>query len=393
LMIVFPDSQKNPNLYTDLAHEYKKHGHNVFVCTIVEKKFNQKTCYENEYGIQVLRVRSADFFDVGFLKKGLSTITIPRNFIKAAKKYFKDVHFDVVIFPTPPVTLYKVVKYIKKHMHSTSYLILRDIFPQNARDLGLMKNNFLFNYFRRVEKNLYQISDFIGCMSKANIDYIIAHNPVKKEKCGLLPNWKKIDKSTQQTIDFRKKFGLKKKFVAVFGGVIGIAQELDFMLRLAKIYKNRSDILFLIVGEGNQKKKLMETITRDNVHNVMMKERLPSHEFTQLVRQADVGLVNLNRNFTIPNFPSKTLDYFEAGIPVLAATDPNTDYGEFLEKEAKAGLWSKTGDLESYQDNFEKLFYNESLRKKMGENGRIYLEENLTVDKTYQKMMNQIYSR
>lgn len=383
LMIAFPDIERNSNLYTDLASEFVKNGHNVYVTTILEKKLNKETTLQVESKTKVLRVKCGDLFNVGFIKKGISILTIPNNFIKAIKKYLADIKFDLVIYPTPPITLFKVVKYIKKKHNCKSYLVLRDIFPQNAKDVGLMKNNLLFNYFRRIEKKLYNISDNIGCMSKKNIEYILNHNNISKDKCELLPNWKKIKKITSKDArNYRKNYGLTNKFIAVFGGVIGIAQELEFLLELAKIYKDRDDIKFLIIGEGNQKKKLQEIINKEKLSNVIMKRRIPSNEFDGLVRQCDVGLVNLNRNFTIPNFPSKTLDYFASGIPVLAALDRNTDHGKLLE-EAKAGYWSVTGDIDAYRQNFEKLLNNKELRKELGRNGSNFLAESLTVERAY----------
>lgn len=392
LMIVFPDIEKNPNLYADLAFEFVKNGHTVFVTTILEKKFKKETTFQEESKIKVLRVKCGNMFNVGFIKKGISTITIPYHFIRAIKKYFQGIKFDLVLYPTPPITLLKVVKYIKRRDNCKSYLILRDIFPQNAKDVGLMKENFLFKYFRRIEKNLYDISDYIGCMSKKNIEYILCHNNVSKSKLELLPNWRKIKKvSTKDTQDYRKKYGLNNKLVAIFGGVIGIAQELEFLLQLTKHYKNREDIIFLVIGEGNQKQKLQKIIDTENLSNVLIKLRIPSNEFDALVRQCDIGLVNLNRNFTIPNFPSKTLDYFEAGIPILAAIDKNTDYGQFLEN-TKAGYWSITGDVENYRQNFEKLLNNKELRAELGKNGRNYLEKNLTVEKAYSTIMKHFIS-
>ncbi len=112
-------------------------------------------------------------------------------------------------------------------------------------------------------------------------------------------------------------------------------------------------------------------------------EYIPRDEYRNLLKQCDIGLINLNRIFTIPNMPSKVIDYFNAGIPILASTDKNTDLKQFLQ-DSKAGLWSETGDLKTYKENFEKLLNNKELRKELGKNGRKFLEENLSVEKTYQ---------
>jgi glycosyltransferase involved in cell wall biosynthesis len=387
-MIAFPDIDKNPNLYSDLACEFKKNGHEVYVSTILERKFQQKTSFREESSLHVLRVATGDLFNVGFIRKGLTTLSLSQRFKRAIKKYFPNVKFDLIIFPTPPITFLNVVKFIKQRDGSQSYLVLRDIFPQNAKDLGLMRFGWLFRYFRRLERKLYDIADYIGCMSNKNMEYILEHNDIDEDKCELLPNWKKIRNiDGNGSISYRKKYGLENKFVAIFAGVIGIAQELGFLLELAKSYKDREDIVFFIIGDGNEKQKLKDIVHREKLSNVIIRDRIPSRELLLLVRECDVGLVNLNRKFTIPNFPSKALDYFEAGLPVLASIDRNTDYGQLLE-ESKGGLWSVTGDLESYRNNFEKLLSNEEYRLALGKNGRKYLESNLTVEKTYRTIMN-----
>ncbi|MBE3128360.1 MAG: glycosyltransferase family 4 protein, partial [Actinobacteria bacterium] len=385
LMITFPDMRKNSNLYTDLVEEFNNNGHNVFVTTLLERKNNKNTFTEKINGITILRVKCGDMFNVSLVRKGMTTISLPYKFKQAINKYFNHTKFDLVIYPTPPITFAPVVKYIKKRDECKSYLILRDIFPQNARDLGLMNNNLLFNYFRKKEQQLYDLSDYIGCMSQGNIKYVIEHNNIAEGKLEILYNWKKIGYDTKNdAVDYKKKYGLENKFVAIFGGNIGLPQELEFLLELAREYKNRDDIVFLIFGEGTEKGKMINIIKDEKLPHVVIKNNIRRDDYQNLIKQCDIGLINLSRKFTIPNIPSKTTDYFEAGIPILASTDRNTDYKDLLIKKAKAGLWSETGDLEGYKINFEKLFNDENLRKELGKNGRKFLEENLSAERTYQ---------
>jgi len=383
-MITFPDMRKNSNLYTDLVEEFDNNGHNVYVTTLLEKKNNKNTFIEKINGITITRVKCGDMFNVNLVRKGITTISLPNKFKLAINKYFNNVKFDLVIYPTPPITFAPVVKYIKKRDKCKSYLILRDIFPQNARDLGLMNNNLLFNYFRKKEQQLYDLSDYIGCMSQRNIKYVLEHNNIDEGKLEILYNWKKIDYDTKNdAVDYKKKYGLENKFVAIFGGNIGLPQELEFLLELTKEYKNRDDIVFLIFGEGTEKGKIINIIKDEKLSNVVIKDNMRRDDYQNLIKQCDIGLINLNRNFTIPNMPSKIIGYFEAGIPILASTDKNTDLRGFLQ-ETNTGLWSETGDLEGYKSNFKKLLNDEKLREELGKNGRKFLEENLSVEKTYQ---------
>ena len=383
-MIAFPDMRKNSNLYTDLVEEFNDNGHNVYVAALLEKKNNKNTFIEKINGINIVRVKCGDMFNVNLVRKGITTISLPNKFKQAINKYFNNIKFDLVIYPTPPITFAPVVKYIKKRDKCKSYLILRDIFPQNARDLGLMNNNLLFNYFRKKEQQLYNLSDYIGCMSRGNIKYVLKHNNIDESKLEILYNWKKIDYATKNDVfDYKKKYGLKNNFVAIFGGNIGLPQELEFLLELVGEYKNRDDIIFLIIGKGTEKGKIVNIAKDKKLTNVMIKDNISRDDYRNLIKQCDIGLINLNRNFTIPNMPSKLIGYFEAGIPILASTDKNTDLRGFLQ-ETKTGLWSETGDLEGYKSNFEKLLNDEKLREELGKNGRKFLEENLSVEKAYQ---------
>lgn len=386
LMIAFPDIKKVSNFYSDLPEKFAEKKHNVWVVNLLEKKYNQDTYFEIVKEINILRVRAGDWFNTNsVIKKGLTAVTIANYFKRAIQKYFSNIKFDLVIYFTPPITLAPVVKYIRKRDKCRSYLILRDIFPQGIRDLGLLNNQLLFNHFRRKEKQLYDLSDYIGCMSDGNIRYVLQHNNVEENKLEILHNWGKTTYDNELlSVNYRKKYELGDKFVAAFGGNIGLPQELEFLLELAKEYKGRDDIVFLIVGKGAEKQRMINIVESEKLPNVIIKDMMQRGEYDSLIKQCDIGLINLNRKFTIPNIPSKTVAYFKASIPILASTDKNTDYKDLLLKEARAGLWSETGDLKTYKSNFEKLFNNKKLREELGNNGRKYFEKTLSVEKAYQ---------
>ena len=389
-MIAFPDIKKITNFYSDLPEKFREKKHNVFIANLLEKKYNRATYLEEVKGINVLWIRSGDWFNTNsVIKKGLTVVTISNCFNKAIQKYFNDTKFDLVIYFTPPITFAPVIKHIKKRDECKSYLILRDIFPQGIRDLGLLNNQLLYNYFRKKEKQLYDLSDYIGCMSYGNIKYVLKHNNINENKLEILLNWGKNNYNNELSgINYKEKYGLGDKFVAVFGGNIGLPQELEFLLELAKEYKERDDIVFLIVGKGAEKQRIINIVKSEKLSNVIIKDMMQRDEYNSLLKQCNIGLINLNRKFTIPNIPSKTVAYFKAAIPILASTDKNTDYKNLLLKKARAGLWSETGDLKTYKNNFEKLFKDKELREELGNNGRKYFENNLSVEKAYQTIIN-----
>lgn len=381
LNVNFPDIDKGPNLYGDLAIEFARRGHAIHVAQILERRYGRASQLRVQQGVQVLHVASGNYFNVGFIRKGLTLLALERDFRRAIRKAWPGVRFDLVLCPTPPITFVGLVEELKREHGAATYLILRDIFPQNAVDLGVMRKGLAWRHFRRVERRLYAVSDRIGCMSPANVEWL-RRDGVPAAKLELLPNWRRVREAAATGRDLRRDLGLEGKFVAVFGGVIGIAQELDFLVDLARDVRDLADVAFVIVGEGNQKRRLQDMVRSDRLENVHFPDRMSPSDFGRLLRQADVGLVNLNRRFTIPNFPSKVLDYMEARLPVLAAIDGATDFGAMLDASG-AGFWSLTGDLPAYRRNLERLRADAALRRQMGERGRAYLEDHFSVERAY----------
>jgi len=379
-MIAYPDVHDNSSMYTDLALEFASRGYHV---SVVVANGPHKTYLNLEGGIKVLRVKTLELFNTSFIMKGLANILLPHQVYQGIKQYMNSIHFDAVIVSTPPITYMSTIKKLKDKYSAKVYLILRDIFPQNARDLGIINNPILFRLFRKQEKYIYAISDYIGCMSQGNIAYLIEHNPeVIQSKLHLLPNWKNVMKYNYPDLSLKQQLGLENKFIALYGGNFGKPQQIEAILELAKELIYLKDVVFLLVGDGSEKRRIIDQVSKKGLSNVIIKEPLPRSRYQELVKICDVGLVSLSTNFTIPNIPSRTLSYWEAKIPILASIDKNTDFKTILE-DSDSGLWSFTGDTDSYKKNFENLYSNKSLRIKMGENGYKYLNENCTTSRAF----------
>lgn len=216
------DSLQERSIYTDLLREFVKNGHHVYSISPTEKRQNISTHLIEEDNSTILRLQIGNTQKTNIIEKGISTVMIEPQFKSAIKKYFSDVKFDIVLYSTPPITFTGAVEYVKKRDGARTYLLLKDIFPQNAVDIGLMSTSglkgLIYKHFRRQEKRLYAISDRIGCMSQANVDYVIKHNPeIDPAKVEICPNCiEVIDKSVdeQTRISIRKNMGfrLTKKY-------------------------------------------------------------------------------------------------------------------------------------------------------------------------------------
>lgn len=387
LTIAFPERINERNLYTDLMQEFKSKGHCVYVATSREKKYRKGTNLSIERGINVLRIKTGNLQKVNFIEKGISTLLIEKQFIYAIKKYIKSVKFDLVIYSTPPITFEKVIKYVKGKDNAKTYLLLKDIFPQNAVDIGILrKSGIIYKYFRNKEKHLYKISDYIGCMSQANVEYILKNNDfINLNKVEVCPNSIKPinilrDYDTRKQI--RDKYGIKKdSIVFIYGGNLGKPQGIDFLIKVLESNKNKNDMFFLIVGNGTEYDKIKRSIVEFNANNIKLYSAFPKEEFDDLMQICDVGMIFLDERFTIPNFPSRLLSYMEFSMPVIATTDINTDIGDVI-INGNFGMWSKSGDIKAFNNNLN-FMCNRKKIERMGCNSRKYLLSNYTVSLAY----------
>lgn len=388
LMFVFPDMNKSFNMYTTLVEEFVNHGHDV----VVLAPGNTKTLVSVEKSIEVLRVQTLPIKNVPNYLKGISNLLLPYQYAAALNKFYKEKNFDLIIIPTPPITLVDLAAKLKKKFNASLYLVLRDIFPQNAVDLGFMKKGgILYNSFRSKEKKLYKEADFIGCMSEGNIDYVLKHNNfVNPSKLHELKNFQKPYKSTDNSRQFLKeKYKLNNKFVVVFGGNMGKPQQLENVLTLAQAAMAYPDIVFLLLGEGVQMNRISGLIEKQNISNIYLNSTIPKQEYQDLISICDIGLISLHQDFTIPNIPSKALDYLNVGLPILASLDKATDFGSILDRY-NLGLWVHATQPEELIEKLLNLYHNKELRETMEKNGKAYFNKYLLPDIAYNTIIQQV---
>lgn len=391
------------DIYSDLMRSLAKDGHEVFIVSPVERR-NKKPTFliENvnssdwHKNVHILKIKTGNIQKTNFIEKGISTILIEGQIKKGIKKYFKSEHFDLILYSTPPITIYKPIKYLKKKCGCKTYLMLKDIFPQNAVDLGMLSKSGLkaplYKAFRKKEIKLYEISDRIGCMSKANIDFVIKNNKeIDPSRVEIFPNCIDIQEfkmSNDEVKSFRKKYELPlDKKIYVYGGNLGRPQDISFIIECLKKKADDNDIFFLVAGDGTEFSKLEEYQKSSSQNNFKLIKRLPKDDFDKMIYACDVGLIFLDHRFTIPNFPSRFLSYLQAKLPVLACTDSNTDIGEIITTN-NLGWWSCSDSVEG----FEKII-DESKKadlKKIGDNGFKFLKANYDVKKWDKHLLNGI---
>lgn len=381
------DISVSNGLYIDLAKECHKKGHEV---TLIGSSL-QKTRVNIEGDINVIRIKSRKIVgEPNLIKKGIAMALLPRDFKKVYKDTLKGTSFDWIVMPTPPITLIDFVSYVKRKSHAKLYLILRDIHPQSSWSLGEIPYRWMYNYLDRRSKKGYKEASLIACMSKRNAEYILEEYPwLDPQKMTILYNWLEPAKRVNDRVDIREKYGLQGKIIALFGGNIALGQRIENIVDLANKYRDRTDIIFVVIGKGVKKQSLIDKIDALSLKNVIFLDYMPQNEYLAFVNSVDIGLISIHENNAAPTCPSKLAAYMSMKIPVLAMINRNNDYGQIIDK-ANAGYWAVGSDKAKVYASFDKLVANSSLRKMMGESGFSFFIENMTTEIAAKTMLEQM---
>lgn len=382
-------------IYSDLMQKFRNEGHQVYIVSPRERRTGEKTRLYETGGVHILGVRTLNLQKTNAIEKGIGQVLVELQFKKAIKGYLTDVKFDLILYSTPPITFPKVIQYLKSANPSAkTYLLLKDIFPQNAVDLGMMSKSgvkgLLYRFFRKKEKKLYALSDNIGCMSPANVRYVVEHNPeVKPEHVEVAPN--SYERLEQELLTDDKRRSIREKYnlpvdrpVFIYGGNLGRPQGISFLIQCLDNNANREDCHFVVVGNGTEYAKLETWYKAKQPKCVSVFQRLPKEDYDRLVLACDVGLIFLDYRFTIPNYPSRLLPYIMEKKPIIAATDPNCDTGSIAEQNGY-GFWCPSNDVKSFTQCVDKMLRSDLAQ--MGENGYQFYLNNYTVEHTYNAIM------
>ena len=375
-------------IYSDLMRKFKDEGHRVYIVSPVPRRIKKRTEIIEKDGVTYLNVWTLNIQQTNVIEKGIGTLLIESQYQHAIGKYLENVNFDLILYSTPPITFTNVVKYLKiKNPNAISYLLLKDIFPQNAVDIGMFGEKSIFNwYFRKKEVELYKNSDYIGCMSPANVEFFIKHNPsYPTGHVEVAPNSVELASldnfGFEKKVVVRKKYGLPiKKTIFIYGGNLGKPQGIPFLMECLNKNGNRTDCHFVVIGSGTELPKLKRWYKDKRPVSVTLMCGLPKTEYDELVSSCDVGLIFLDHRFTIPNYPSRLLSYLENKMPILCATDPNTDIGSIAEENGY-GYWCESLKAEDFTALIDKILSSDI--KSMGEKGYEFLKTNYQVDNTY----------
>lgn len=388
-------SLEERGIYTDLVRELTSQGAHVYIVSPVQKREGKFTELIDFGTVKLLRVQTGNVTQTTtFIEKGLSMIQLESQYQRAIQQHLGQVSFDAIIYSTPPITFNRVIKKMKKKYQAITYLMLKDIFPQNAVDVGLIQaNSLLHRYFKQKEKQLYENSDYIGCMSEGNRRYLLANQPqLMQQKVEVFPNAiRPLDLTLiEKNQGLRQKLGISEDATLfVYGGNLSVPQGIPFLKKVINHFEQVENSYLLIVGGGAKYSEVEAAVRQSPSKNVGIYSKLPKEEYDQLLGSADVGLIFLDQRFTIPNIPSRLTSYMENQLPILAATDSQTDLQQII-YDSDSGLWCESGDLVTFLSLANQLASDKQERIRLGANGRRYLEQHFDIQQTIHRLLEKI---
>ena len=316
----------------DLSHELVRQGHHLTVM-IPAYDIDQPWLLEKLGDVEVLRLKSPRTKDMSYARRTAGEFLMPfamrRNLRKSP---LANVCWDGVIWYAPTIFLGPIVNTLKKASGCPSYLIIRDIFPEWAVDMGLLGRGLPYRFLKAVERYQYSVADVIGVQTPANVPYFSRAGLRPDQRVEVLQNWLAQAANTGCSISVANS-ALAGRTVFVYAGNMGVAQGMGILIDLAERLLNRSDIGFLFVGRGSDAKLLREEARRRKLGNVVFYDEIEPEEIPGLYAQCHAGIVALDPRHKTHNIPGKFLTYMQAGLPVLASINSGNDLIQLIKQE------------------------------------------------------------
>jgi glycosyltransferase involved in cell wall biosynthesis len=349
-------------------------------------EYEGKTYLEEEIeGIRTIRVDTAHASGSNPLARGFDWLKLAKPLIAGTEKAGDA---DVVYTVMPPVTLAKAARYAADKRGVPVVSMYGDIFPNNAIELGKLKNPLLVRYCRHLEQKAYRAADKIIVHSDCYKDYLCGKAGVPDSKVEVVFNWADTDAIQPRTRNnpFSAEHNLDNFFTVMYAGTMGLPQGLEVVFEAAEILKDRKDILFVLIGGGQGRANLEAEFERRQPQNVKMLPMQPPEKYAEVLCAADVSLVTLRPDVKAPTVPSKLWEIMASGRPVLTSVDMGGDVPKIVER-AGAGICVPPGNASALADAVVRMADEKGLAEQFANSGRAFVEAHASLKPCAEKYL------
>lgn len=340
-----PSTRSSSILIDHLIWELLKKKDKV---TLITSTPNSKKFSNKNKNLKIIRVNIFSWNKKNFILKGINQIFLMMQIILILMK--NNTKFDKAFIYCPPLFLGLISLFIK---NTKKIVNIQDFFPQNAIDLGILKNKLIILILRRIEKLVYTHNDFILVNSLNSKKYLIQKYPELKKKIIFNYNWTKIKKIKT------KKFKKNKIFKFVFGGSLGPAQNLERLLPIFKKLIGKCELH--IYGDGITKDKLKEKVIENEIKNIKIYKTISNSKFVHKLQEYDSGLIVLNELNQTPFIPGKFNFYCSNGKNSTAIVHKQCDLNQIINREKIGFVTCNFNDVKLYKF-FKKILKSKNLK-------------------------------
>ena len=341
----------------DLVDKFVEQGHCLTVLTTTDERIFKVERDWISGNCVVFRLGAMSVYGVSKSRRMLAELTCPYfmalNYFRVNQTQKK---FDAVVWYSPSIFLGPFVYLLKIRSKCKSYLILRDIFPNWAYDLKIIKSRLIYSFLKIIELSQYKIADVIGVQSSDDIYYVKNLFRKKNKDVRKLNNWITPKIKSTCSIDLNSTV-LKDKKIVVYAGNMGLAQGVDNFFQLLIKMKLSDNIGFLFVGRGDFATKLDIVIEENKLKNVLHFDEINPEEIPGLYAQCHCGLILLDYRHRHHNIPGKFLSYIDSGLPVFAILNKGNELINLI-IEYKLGDYSTEINLDELEIKIQELLFN-----------------------------------
>lgn len=316
----------------DLAREFVRQGHELTVM-LPSPDLDRPWQIEDFDGARILRLKAPRTKDIGLVRRTLAEFAMPfamsRNLRRSPLAHET---WDGVAWYAPSIFHGPLASRLKRASGCRGYLIIRDIFPEWAVDMGLMGRGLPYRFFDAVARYQYSVADVIGVQTPGNRRYFETWEQKPGRRLEVLQNWLDAPADAPCTIQVAET-PLAGRKILVYAGNMGVAQGLDIILDLAERLATRRDVGFLLIGRGSDAERLKSAAAARQLDNVLFRDEIHPDEIPALYAQCSAGIVALDHRHRSHNIPGKFLTYMQSGLPVVANVNAGNDLAKIIRTE------------------------------------------------------------
>lgn len=397
----YPDVASTAQILLDLSLGLVDDFDITVVCAVpsytgkIEAKYKNSKFYFEEYkGLKIVRVRVLEYDKKNKLSRIKNIITYYRNAIKITKKLGK---FDIVYSISQPPILGGMLGVKGKKITKAKYVYnIQDFNPEQVLAVNYSKNKLITNLMMKLDKRSCRKADLIITVGRDMKETLSKRfNNKNVPNNTVINNWINekevypLDKDDKLVMEFKNKYNLNNKFIIMYSGNVGLYYDLENIIKVFKKYKDNSDVLFAIIGEGAVKQKLIDYCKCNDMNNVRFIPYQDKQDLIYSLNSADIHLVTNAKGIKGVSVPSKIYDCLATNVPILGILEEGTEAWKIIE-ESNCGILAKAGNYEEIEKCLDKIIEEKDIFINKHQSGRSYLINNFTKDKSIDKYKKEL---